>query len=348
MKTTRVRQRGFTLIELLVVVAIIVLLASLTAGTYFRVYAGEKVRATNATAVKLNTGVDRAWSAILDAAAEDASKGAIHPAVMTLAGNDKDRARSMWTILKLKNELPTTFAEAHGELCPNPTQYAAGTSPRGIWVWSPQNNAVPAVLVLKPKAIFSQLPLTTSATPEEQSAVCLHLALTAAGRRGETAEGDGYPTRDGLIGGVTMRFFHDSWDTPIAFSRMTYTAEVNTPEYFRAGSTSRDPCDPNGRLVIASGGWTNPTSPSPYSPSNNSLNDFWARATADHMLYAGFPRAVPLGSGYPFPTTLNWVATVISAGPNKQFLDNGGSNLFAADSDNIVGYRVRREGNRGD
>jgi prepilin-type N-terminal cleavage/methylation domain-containing protein len=325
MKTAPVRRRGFTLIELLLVIAIIVVLASLTAGTYFRIYASEKVRATNATATKLNTALDRKWTAVLDAAADDASKGTIPQAVLTLAGGDKDRARTIWTYFKLKNELPTTFAEAKGEYCPNTAQYAAGTGPRGIWVWSPQNTSTLATLVLPARSIFAQLP-DSGGTPEEQSAACLYLALTAAGNRGNITEGDGLgpQTGDHLIGTANLRVFKDAWDTPIAFSRMSFTGEVNTPEYVRSGAGSRDPCDPNSRLVTFNTSWTATT-----------LNDFWARNVVNHIASGGAPAA------YPTSPTQNWLPTVISAGPNKLW-DTG---LFASDSDNIVSYRLRREGN---
>jgi len=326
MTTAPARRGGFTLIELLVVISIIAILAALSAGTYFRIQAAEKVRAMNATGTKLNGHLGSKWTAILDAAADDVSKGNMPQAVLTLAGNDRDRARTIWTYFKLKNEFPTTYAEAIGDVCPNPTQLAAGDNRRGIWVWLPlpQNNANPAVLVLPARTIFTAENLTQAATPEEQSAVCLYLALSKAGNRGETAEGDGLPVTDMTIGGVSRRVFVDPWDSPIAFSRMSYVGEVNTQEYVRAGAGARDPLDPNARLVAFNTTWT-----------TVQRDYFWTLATSNHITGTGIP--------VPYVSTLNWSAAVISAGPNRQW-----DGLFAPDSDNVVSYRLRREGNRGD
>lgn len=344
MKTPLIRRRGFTLIELLVVIAVIVILIALSAGTYFRIYANEYVRATNATATKLNTALDRKITVVNDSAAEDARNGSIPAVVMNFAGGDKDRARTIWTYLKLKNELPTTFAEAKGEVCPNPTQLAGGDTRRGTWIWWPRTTATPAIYIdqLKPLSIFTtQLGLIadTTGTPEQQSAACLYLALTAAGGRGNVTEGDGLGTQigDAQIPGTTLKAYIDGWGTPIAFSRMSFGPEVNSSDYVRANavavSQSRDPCDPAGSLIKTNSGWTIPPT------SDDKLNAFWARAVSNHISYANLLATYP----NTLALTQNWVPTVISAGPNKQW-----DGLFAADSDNIISYRLRREGNRGD
>ena len=68
---------GFTLIELLIVIAIIGVLAALSAGAYFRIADGQRASATEATLSKLNTGLDRRWRAVIDQAAKDARENKI-------------------------------------------------------------------------------------------------------------------------------------------------------------------------------------------------------------------------------------------------------------------------------
>ncbi len=303
--TTAPARRGFTLVELLVVVALLALLAALSAGAYFRIQASEKNRAAEATLSKLNTLHDRRWKAVLDTASQDALQSKIPDLVVQFAGGDKDRARAVWTYMRLKNEFPTTRAEAVTDVV------IPGT----------------AVVVLQHRKIFDQLP--NSGTPEEQSAACLYLALTATGNRGETVAGDGLEQQTAdinLTGGGSARVFVDPWAQPIIYFRMGFAPELNLPPYIRSGVQNRDLCDPLGKLTQAQGTWT-----------AASLNLFWAAMAQNHI---GAGTVVP--ATYPIPSQ-NWVPTAVSAGPDKAF---GAPTYF--DGDNLVGFRLRREGNRGD
>lgn len=318
MTTAPARRRGFTLVELLVVVALLAVLAAISAGAFFRVQAAERVRATEATLSKLQTGINRKWSAVLDTA-----KDTIPAEIVTFAGGDKDRARVIWTYMRLKNEFPTTFQEARNSV------------------------TIPGYYELKPRSVFVQpllidksLPdLPLPQTPEDaakQSAACLYLTLTATASRGEAMDLDGLNQQTGTVtfpGAVpdSLPVFVDAWGKPIAFFRMAFPNEVQGPPYTRAGAKFMDPCDPLGKLVTAGGTW-----------SPNTLATFWTVITRNHV---GVVPPLPGGppATYQFPPAgaiQNWVATTISIGPDEEW-----SNFF--DGDNLVGYRIRREGAQG-
>lgn len=319
MTTAPDRRRGFTLVELLVTLLLIAILAALTTGAVFRVLAGEKNRATEATLSKLNTGLDRQWKAVMDDAREDIDTSRLSSTTMTAlmayAGGDKDRAKVIWSYLKLKNEFPTTIAEAR----------------------------TPAMIVglptvsLPPRQVFlQQLPLTGTGTAEE-AAACFYIAVTATAHRGETMGADGVnqQTADVMLPGGTRgnKIFVDAWGTPITFVRMAYGAEVNNPPYVRGGVVNRDFCDPQGKLRTFSPTWD----------ATRLNTSFWPSVRLNHINYTGFPGATaypadPAPSNAPW----NWVPTVVSAGPDGEW----GTDIFGGD--NLVGYRTRREGARGD
>ena len=317
MTTAAARRRGFTLVELLVVIALIVVLAALTAGAVFRVQASEKNRATEATLSKIETGINRKRTAVLDDAADDYRLDKIPPALVAFAGNDKDRARVLWTYMKLKNEFPTTVLEAKTPV------------------------TIPGAASIPARTVFAQLPNVPLPTNDEQaarqSAACLYLSLTAAAVRGEVMSLDGLnqqvadlPLDPANPGAGTARMFVDAWGGPIAFLRMASPEEVQYPPYVRGGVANKDPCDPQGKLVLGTGGW-----------GTAQLTLFWTSVTSN-MYGAGtvFPATYPTPPAQP---VRNWVMTTISAGPDGTF---GGS--FVPDSDELVGYRIRREGARGD
>ena len=310
------RRRGFTLVELLVTILLIAILAALTTGAVFRVLAGEKNRATESTLSKIETGLNRKWSAVLDDARDDMRQNrlptATAAALLAAAGNDKDRAEVIWTYAKLKNEFPTTFQEARTAVI------------------------LPGVATIPARSMFAQLPnVPLPTTPEQaarQSAACLYVSLTAAGVRGETMSLDGMnqqvadlPLDPNNPAAGTARMFVDSWGQPIAFFRMGFPQEVQGPPYARSGAV-RDPCDPLGKLVQF-----NPTT---WTPAQ--LNGFWLIVTQNQF---GVGTLIP--SPYPAAQPQNWVATTVSAGPDAEW-----GSFF--DGDNLIGFRTRREGARGD
>jgi hypothetical protein len=112
-----------------------------------------------------------------------------------------------------------------------------------------------------------------------------------------------------------------------------------------------DPFDPLGKLPTM-------TAPSGTAWSTTSLQTFWTVLTANHI-------ASPLPTGYPYGypfdinssttpptwTTRNVLPTLVSAGPNKLFgtdlLGSLGAGTDDDAKDNILSFRLRREGNRG-
>ena len=316
------RRRGFTLVELLVTILLIAILAALTTGAVFRVLAGEKNRATESTLSKIETGLNRKRTAVLDDARDDMRQNrlptATAAALLAAAGNDKDRAEVIWTYAKLKNEFPTTFQEARTAVI------------------------LPGVATIPARSMFAQLPnVPLPTTPEQaarQSAACLYVSLTAAGVRGETMSLDGMnqqiadlPLDPTNPTAGTARMFVDSWGQPIAFFRMAFPQEVQGPPYLRGGVTNRDPCDPLGKLVQPTGGW-----------DATRLNTFWAAVNLNQLGFGPPFNLIP--ATYPTPPaqpSLNWVATTVSAGPDAEW-----GSFF--DGDNLIGFRTRREGARGD
>lgn len=373
-RTIRAPRRGaFTLVEVLVVVALLALLAAIATAAYFRIQGGQQVSAAEATLSKLKSGMDKKWKAVLD----NAKTTAIPDGLLTAAGGDADRARTMLAYMMLKNEFPTTLAEA----C-NPTQ---------VIVTTPSTPAQLGVHVLQPKAAFlapirAKFPapavLTFPYPSAEESAACFYLALTATGTRGETFTGEGLQNQ---VGEVTVKFqvngadqtmalpaFTDTWGQPVYFCRHTYLTEVNGPEYTKAkpatnqpGSPFRDPLDPLGKLATPSPAtgpqiataWSAGTQPVG-TQSASSVQQFWTSlfrfnngntvVPTPHWNYGGaFPATYPCDA----PTAAlsgspqNWVPSVVSGGPNKKLATAVGAN-FGGDDD-LFSFRLAREGNKG-
>jgi prepilin-type N-terminal cleavage/methylation domain-containing protein len=368
-RTTRAPRRGaFTLVEVLVVVSMLALLAALATAAFIRVQAGQRVAATDATLSKLKSGLDRKWRAVLD----NAKNAAIPDGLMTAAGGDAERARVMLAYMMLKNEFPTTLAEA----C-YPTQVIVTTPAGAVGAHKiPPKQAFLAPIRAKfPAPAVLSFPYPSA----DESAACFYIAMTATGTRGETFSGEGLQNQ---VGEVTVKFqvngqdqtmtlpaFTDTWGMPIFFCRHTYLTEVNGPEYTKAkqppaqGGPFRDPLDPLGKLATPSPAqgqpvaWTAGTQAFG-AQTSSSIQQFWTTLSqfnngstvvpAAHWNYGGvYPTTYPCDT----PTAAmsggpqNWVPSLLSAGPNKKLATAAGAN-FGGDDDQFS-FRLAREGNRG-
>lgn len=297
------RRAGFTLIELLVVIALMATLIGLGLAGFMRVRNGQMKSSSEATLEKLNTALDNRMSAIRESVNEDARKNQGQwPNAMAMANQNPDRAKSLLLYAKMKNELPTTFAEAK-----------TATVIR-------MNAADTVFITLPARASFTTAlgALTGTGTPEE-SAVCFYLAVMTSGGGGAMTDGDGLNQQ--VIDSPTFpgqKVFKDAWGKEIAFVRHAYTGELNSPPFIRAGQL-RDPFDPAAKLST------------------------FMTANAWNGIILGAPPFAPMPPTY--TPAANHVGTLISAGPNKDFE----TSIFGgADNDNLLSYRLRREGARSD
>jgi prepilin-type N-terminal cleavage/methylation domain-containing protein len=238
----------------------------------------------------------------------DARKTVPDP-IVTLAGGDRDRAIAIWTYAKLKNEFPENFTEAT-------TTIIFATAPP---------------VTLQPRQVFATVAGKPEPDPRLQSAALFYAALTQTGGGGATFDLDGVAQQVGTTpSGHTV--FVDSWGTPITFVRWAGPPEVQNEPYARANTIqtrlgpfwTKNPLDPSGKLLM--------------TPDPHPLNA-WAQ-TPNRVIAMN-----ALGIDF---TQDNLVPTLISAGPDKEWgLDIYGANSADAGSDNVVGYRLRREGAQG-
>jgi len=342
----RSRQAGFTLIELLVVIAILSILAALGSGTYFRIRAAQQVTSTESTLQQVSTGLDRIWSATRDQAEKEFNSGNLPGGnnIQTLinycgGAGEKERARALWMYLRMKNEFPNTFSEAWTE----------------IKLVDPINTSITVIKLAPKKTFTSKLPpaascgTTSQANANNQAAALLYLILTEKGTRGETFNTDTVSARSGTLENVNGRrftVFNDAWGSPLSFARFYWATELQEPPYSRSVTTalpSKDPFDIYDKLGAAR--WTGTRADS-----------------ARTVIGIQSPFRVQNGSSN------NWIPTIISAGANREWdlfdvrytrqgMPMSDSNIglvdkiidsSAPDRDNIVSYRLRQFGARGD
>ena len=159
---------------------------------------------------------------------------------------------------------------------------------------------------------------------QDESAACFYLALTNNAADGVLMDTNGLTQQAGdvLVGGKAFRCVKDDWGTPIAFVRQCYTPELNAPPYIRAGQ----PQDPFFPLPGRNLG-------SVYA----GMSGYWGTLINNVPGFAAMP------GSYPGPR--NFIGALISAGANRSF---DGNPFGTSSSDDIVSFRLRREGQRGD
>lgn len=213
---------GFTLLELLVVVAIMGVLAALTAGAVFQYKERQKQANTEALITKLNRLLQQQWRAAIDNAKDDKNRVGIPSGITTLCGSDQERALVIYIKWCLKRDFPTYYDEAR-----NPGLSGG----RNVYVKALQGAAGGGI---------------------GESSACLLLALTAQNRRGSGVSADVLTSNEvGDVGGVKM--IVDGWGKPLLFYRCpTANAELNPSS---TAASSRDTLDPTNRLMDPS--WNN-------------------------------------------------------------------------------------------
>lgn len=310
---------GFTLIELLVVISILALLAALVAAGISKVKEAQQGRTTDQTLTKLQLALDKQWKAICDQCRDDRrNKADAYTSLLSFCDNDAERAEALWMYINLRRDLPQTYSEARGDLCPNVTQRATDTR-RGTWLWYPAVTANAAVFVAPARSTFNSVPATDTGTVDEMSAVLLYLILTERGTRGSNFSADDAMQGAQVainVGGSQYQVFKDAFGSPISFVRYFQHPELNQPPYVRANLVITDALDPVGRLGL----WAN----------NPKMK---AAEQAAGTLFNG----------------KNRLATVYSLGAN-QTADRDGLGALnpLGESDDHFGYRIVRQGNKGD
>ncbi len=387
-RMTAARRGGFTLVELLTVMAIVAVLAALSTAAFFLARKGTEERASEGTVSALRGQMESRWKTVLDDARDDAKSGRIPAPVVAFAGGDKDRALAVWSYCKLKNEFPTTVAEA----C-NPV-FVPVMLPNG----SGGFNFPGVTQVLAPKSVFAAgfkaagkidvQGLVNPTNPDPaveqrrtiiESAACLHWSLTTTATRGAVGgearqqvgelsdqylsfTGPGSPQK------YTPRAFQDSFGQPVTFLRHGLNAEVNDRPYTDkkpiVGTTDRDPLDPRGTLVLFGPAWSqqhlaalwtalypragevsmvDPTGtttlPGTLAASQHAVMPDGTSGTP--KLFRDVFTAYKVDTASPPKGAWNWVPTIVSAGADRAF----GTDL--GQGDDILSYRLAREGNRG-
>ena len=313
---------GFTLIELLVVIAILAVLSAIGVGAFFRVRASSEVKANETTVAKMTTGLNKAWSAGRDSAEKefkDNTYSAQIATITTIAGGDRDRAKALWMYFRMINEFPQTFLQAKSS---TPFTVTIGTS---TYITPP---LPPKRTYLANAGIAATTAVPSSAdVAADQAAVLLYILITEKGSRGEmfADEAAGALTGKVTIGTTEYKVFTDTFGKPLTYARFATNVEITTPPFTKTGVTSQDPFDPLNKLGAP---WTIPGNATQATPA----------VVAAGLGLTGFG--------------VNWLPSIICSGPNKNF---DGLNVAPAtglvtiptDTDNILGYRLRREGERG-
>ena len=333
---------GFTLIELLVVVAILAVLSAIGVGAFFRVRASSEIKANETTVAKMTTGLNKAWSAGRDSAEKefkDNTYSAQIAKITEIAGGDRDRAKALWMYFRMINEFPQTFLQAKSS---TPFTVTIGTS---TYITPP---LPPKRTYLANAGIAATTAVPSSAdVAAEQAAALLYILITEKGSRGElfADEAAGALTGKVTIGTNEFKVFSDTYGKPLTYARFATNTEIQSAPFVKAGAASQDPFDPTNKLRVST-----IASPNPWLVNGTQITAAEITAVANSLGLTGFG--------------VNWLPSIICAGPNRNF---DGLNVAPSppappgtlatglatipidnnSTDNILGYRLRREGERG-
>ena len=322
---------GFTLVELLVVISLIAILLALSAGAFFRIQSSQNVFNAEKTLEKLHSLMDSKWKITLDDARKTVPADATF---LTSLGGDKERAQIVWTYAKLKNEMPMTFAELLG-----PSGTVAAPQPITLQL-------VPTPIQLYPRKVYLNVITAASAgaSLELQSAALFYtmVSQTASGGTMNSAEGTSYQTTTDSATGLTH--FVDAWGKPVAFVRHALNGEINSTPFAHPAKAKGYPTGPLINSSLDNGGkltfdmkntWYFPAYPAPSINLNTAQN-------LRGSLNVGLPTAYEVKFD-----NVNQLPTLVSAGANNDF---GANWLDPSDddaADNLLSYRLRSVGAKG-
>jgi prepilin-type N-terminal cleavage/methylation domain-containing protein len=327
-----VRRAAFTLIELLVVMAIIAIVAGLSAAAAMAVIGRQKQSNTESLLKTAFTALDQNWRAVIDSAkSEEISNTAWTLSTDALGNTDQRRARAIHIKLRLKQEFPMNFTEAQAS-----TYYQSVLTELGLPRAPGQN---------PPHVADPNRPNDYS-----EGAVCFLLALQKK-RKGVSFDlsnlnafiADGayqYVDASGIPRTVNLKQLVDGFGTPILFYRWpTANPEVNAlnprasdPRY-RAGMF-QDSLDTDGTLM-----------------ANTATVPWWSGP--QRPLFEQLCHSVTNAAGTG-PYAYYMVPTIASAGPNHVFEIAPPRTLgvdpmmTSVPSDDIYSYRLLSVTARGD
>lgn len=341
-------RNGFTLVELMVVIAIIGILAILTAGAALQVMGAQRTNGTGVTIQKVDKILQQHWQAVaaqarseaipaeyLNAHVDPATGAPLWWGLLYMAGYDPDnvqangspgvaplyeqRARVIWIKLRLKQQFPTFFDEAKNPTPPTITGPIGGAFfPPG----SPGPKVMLPFIRIPAAPVFTSLPASASPPGIAESTACLLVSLAQA-RRGEGLKDDSLaPGETGDVPGASGRkCLLDAWGQPMAFYRFPGAwpgSELDQsvcPAGAPGSSTAtqnrfRDPLDPTGLLLHPD--WNNPM-------NHVAHRGVWAFEQLLHLVHD--PNVPP--TPYPPTPPAKWersyytLPTLASAGKNN-------------------------------
>jgi prepilin-type N-terminal cleavage/methylation domain-containing protein len=308
------RRPAYTLIELLVVLAIIAVLASLTTAAAMMMISSQHERNTKFSMRQIEGERKKHWDAVVQSALKEnmdtPDNAAAAATIRQWAGGDEKRARVMYVKFRLKQEFPTSFAEALNPFpMPAKKNYTKYLNSLGITTTTNPLTATPAA---------------------HESAACLYMALSE-GTSGVKTNLDqlnvGVKSFD-APGGQTIKALVDDWGNPLVFARWP-TGDANLDALTPLQKTkTRDLEDPEG-LLINSNWWGQASTPQ--NPSGRVQFETYAHTltknNAAHEYYM-IPVLVSGGRDGKLGVSLDGKLTVTNAADAK---------------DNLYSYNLERE-----